>query len=356
MTASANCKVASVLESLGFGISEQQRRSAIGRKSRQPLGKCDRWFAADAHFERGSVPDMAAGQRNRRRVERRHAARRFGPAIVIPGKHRGMERDRRQAFERAHLAFVEIGGEHNPADQGRRHHRCCDELTRAAGQHRNAGQPALVQRLPQARRLGRGNLWIDARNPSVGADDEGGRDAQPGGGVAQCRLHGRFVPGRHRGPETEVAREQLGGILEFVRSLLPQAVVDRAARLELALDLARRRAGDERRKRQRHGQHRAREQQSELDRQAGAKGTERPHRSIIRHRHRRRPQAHGKTQIALRRPNRLLHRAAWRAKIGMPHRHPPASTRDVGEHSIPWALVRAVHTLSVTTMNALIAS
>ncbi len=64
-------------------------------------------------------------------------------------------------------------------------------------------------------------------------------------GIAERRLHRRLVARCDGGAKAEVAREQLRGILKLVRTLLPQAVINRAARLQLAFHLARCGAGNE---------------------------------------------------------------------------------------------------------------
>ena len=108
------------------------------------------------------------------------------------------------------------------------------------GEHGDAGQPAVVERLPQRRRPRCCSIAGSMRRDlAVGGDDEGAPDPQARRGIAERRLHRRLVAARDRRAEAEVAREQLRGILQLVRALLPQAVVDRAARLQLAFDLAR---------------------------------------------------------------------------------------------------------------------
>ena len=62
-------------------------------------------------------------------------------------------------------------------------------------------------------------------------------DLQPSRGIAERRLHRRLVAARDGRAEAEVARKQLRRVLQLVRALLPQPVVDRAARLQLAFDL-----------------------------------------------------------------------------------------------------------------------
>jgi hypothetical protein len=64
--------------------------------------------------------------------------------------------------------------------------------------------------------------------PASSGDDERAFDLEPRRGIAERRLHRRLVTGCDRGAEAEVAREQLGGVLEFLRTRIPQAVVDGA--------------------------------------------------------------------------------------------------------------------------------
>src|SRR5205814_3266206 len=111
----------------------------------------------------------------------------------------------------------------------------------------------------------------------VSGNDEGASDTQASRGVAERGLDRRLVAARDCGSEAEVAGQQLRRILELVRPLLPQAVINGAARLKLALDLARRSAGNEARQRRGNSQHRRREQQRELDREASTEGAERAH-------------------------------------------------------------------------------
>ena len=99
--------------------------------------------------------------------------------------------------------------------------------------------------VPQAAASRRANVRSIAGDMPVGGDDEGAAYFQPGGGIAEGGPHGRLVAGGDRCAKAEVPRQQLRRALQLVRALLPQAVVDRAARLQLARHLARSRAGDE---------------------------------------------------------------------------------------------------------------
>ena len=121
----------------------------------------------------------------------------------------------------AHFARVEVGREHHPADQDRRHDRRGDELARAPGEDRDAGQPPVVERRPQGCGFGVAHRRVDARHPAVGRDDEGAADAQAAGRIAERRLDRRLVAARDRGAEAEIARQQLRRILKLVRALLP---------------------------------------------------------------------------------------------------------------------------------------
>ena len=147
------------------------------------------------------------------------------------GKNSGVERDRGKAFEAAHFARVEVGSEDDPAEQGWRHDRRRDELARPAGEHRHPGQATAVERFPQGRGLAVADRRVDRRDLSVGGDDEGAVHLEPLGGIAERGLHRRLVPGRDRGAKAEIARQQLGCVLQLMSALLPQAVIDRAARL-----------------------------------------------------------------------------------------------------------------------------
>ena len=55
--------------------------------------------------------------------------------------------------------------------------------------------------------------------------------------LLERRLDGGGVAGGDRGPEAEVAGQQVRGILQLFRALLPQPVIDRAAGLQLVFDL-----------------------------------------------------------------------------------------------------------------------
>ena len=92
-----------------------------------------------------------------------------------------------------------------------------------------SGQLTVVERLPQRGSLLFADRRVDRRNPSVRGDDEGGADLEARRGIAERRLHRRLVASGDCGPEAEVAREQLGGVLKLVRTLLPEAVINRAA-------------------------------------------------------------------------------------------------------------------------------
>jgi hypothetical protein len=88
-------------------------------------------------------------------------------------------------------------------------------------------------------------LWrrdrrIDAPDPAVRADDEGGANPKTSRSIAKRRLDRRRVAGRDSGAEAKITGKQLRRILQLARTLLPQAVVNRAARLQLAFDLLRR--------------------------------------------------------------------------------------------------------------------
>ena len=194
---------------------------------------------------------MRLRELRRGRVERRHAARRLGPAAVIIGDHRRVEGNRGQPLEAPHLAAVEIGGEYHPADQGRRHDRRRDQLARAPGEHCNAGEAARRRAAPTAPRSRGRAMTVDSSKLAVRGDDERASDPKPRCRIAERRLHRRLVAACDRGAEAEVPRQQLRGVLKLMRPLLPQPVVDRAARLKLSLDLARGGAGDEDRQRRR---------------------------------------------------------------------------------------------------------
>ena len=258
---------------LVLGISEDQDRSVAAEERRQRLGERDRGPAVEAHLERRAALQMGVHDPRRGPVEV-HGRGGFGPPAPAFDHHVGMERNCRQPFERPHLALVEVGGEHHPADQARGHHRGGDDLLRLAAEHGDPGEAAGVERLPQAGGLARHGRVLDPVQRAVQRDDERVLDPQPRGDVAQRRLHGGVVVGGDGGAEAEIARQQLGRALELVLALLPKAIVDGAARLQLAFDLARGGAGDEGRQRRRNAEHRHREQQGELDRQPRAQRAE----------------------------------------------------------------------------------
>ena len=136
------------------------------------------------------------------------------------------------------------------------HDRCGDELSRPPGEDRYTDQPPVVERLPQGGGLVFGHQLVDARHVPVGGDDESASDPESRRCIAECRLHRCMVAAGNGGTEAEVSGQQLSGILELARALLPQSIVDCSARLQLAFDLARGGASDERSKRDRHRKHR----------------------------------------------------------------------------------------------------
>ena len=116
---------------------------------------------------------------------------------------------------------VERGREHDPADQSRRHDRRGDQLARAAGKHGDAREPAVVERIPQAGGFRRRHAVVDSGDLAVGADDEGGAHLEPRRGIAKRGFDRRLVAGSNGCAKSEVAREQLGSVLELAGPLLP---------------------------------------------------------------------------------------------------------------------------------------
>ncbi len=177
-------------------------------------------------------------ERSRGAVVQPHCACRRGPIRIIADKDSGIQGNRGQSFERSHFASVEIRSEDNPADQARRHDGRCNQLAGRPAEHCNPSEPPGIQRLPKrfgfASQAGVGQ----AMHMTVQRDDEGTFDAQSSGRIVERRFHGSRIAGRDRRAKSEVTGQQLCRSLKLSSALLPQAIVDRPARLELVLDLS----------------------------------------------------------------------------------------------------------------------
>jgi len=148
-----------------------------------------------------------------------------------------VERDGGEPLQPTHLARIQIGGEDDPADQRRRHDRRGHQLAGTPFENGNARDVPVIERVEQGRALVAGDRGANARDPTFRGHDEGASNAEPRCHVSKGGLHCRLVAAGYSSTKAEVAREQLSRILQLPRPLLPQPVVDRATRLELALDL-----------------------------------------------------------------------------------------------------------------------
>ena len=197
MTAKRELQLARVGQRLGLGISEQQDRPlAVRRRSAAAWQARSSARPPTRHLERRRLRRHAPRASD---ADRRRRAPTCCPTPPTSGRcssseHRGVERNCREPLEPAHLASVEIGGEHHPADQGRRHDRRGDELARPPGEHRDAGQAPVVERLPQRRRP---RVAGTARSmpmtlPSA-VTMKALRTLSRAGGIAERGLHRRLV-------------------------------------------------------------------------------------------------------------------------------------------------------------------
>ena len=241
MTASASCSLRASASASRLGIGEQQDRALAAREGRQRLGERDRVAPPTLHFERGAAADVALRKRGRcGRSSADMLPGRFGPAAVARGRapRRGAGSPTAARAPRISRASRSAANTTQPIRVGAMIGAATSWRGRPASTATPVRRPAssgshsaAASRSPNRR--------IDRRNLPVGGDDEGGADLEPRRGIAERRLHRRLVAGGDRGAEAEVARQQLRRVLQLVRALLPQPVVDRAARLQLAFDLAR---------------------------------------------------------------------------------------------------------------------
>jgi len=237
---------------------------------------------------------------------------------------RGLQWDRGKLLERSHFTLIQVRGEYDPAEESRGHDRRPDELSRTSRENGDTRQATVVQRPPEVRGLVRLHGGVDPPHTTVSADDESRSHPEARRRVAESRLDRRLIAGRNRRAKAEIVGKQLRRILQLVRALQPKPVVNRAAGLQLTLDLSRGRARNQRRECGRDDEHGRREQQGELHREPGTEGAESPHGSIVhRHRDRGRPKANHEIGTALRWRDCLLQRTAGCAKKRMPNSHPP---------------------------------
>ena len=167
-----------------------------------------------------------------------------------------MEWNRRQFFEPAKLACVDVRSEQDPAGQRRRHNRRRRHLPRVPADRHYAGILTVVECVPKPcdfalkRRVG------DAADSPVGAHHRRQIGVEPVLEVGQRRGGRRTVTSRRGFTKTEVVRQELSRVLHLLRALLPQSVIDSAACDQLALDLHPRdlveRNAEQRRDRQQH--------------------------------------------------------------------------------------------------------
>jgi len=231
-------QLACVGQRFSLWISKEQDRAVASGEGWQRLGESDRAVALDGHFERRGALDMRFDQPNLALLETGQASRGLGPTILVVHDHRRLQRDSGQALEPAHFLRIEIGREHDPADQRRRHDRRGHQLAGTPFENGNARDVPVIERVEQGRALVAGDRGANARDPTFRGHDEGASNAEPRCHVSKGGLHCRLVAAGYSSTKAEVAREQLSRILQLPRPLLPQPVVDRATRLELALDLA----------------------------------------------------------------------------------------------------------------------
>ncbi len=124
---------------------------------------------------------MAVDRIGRAPVELGEVACDAGPiAALLTADDAGIENDRRQALERAHLLGIEIDREQHPAEEVRRQDRRSHNLFGVSADGRNADQLAGIERVPKSDQFPADLRIVACRARAVDRDDIGLADVRAG--------------------------------------------------------------------------------------------------------------------------------------------------------------------------------
>ncbi|MDR6126553.1 hypothetical protein QE452_001217 [Sphingomonas sp. SORGH_AS438] len=201
-------------------IGEEQRRLRPGAHAMQWLQHGEALLAGRRQGEH------AIGRRSR--PDRPVAVH---PARPLADEDAGGQGDRGQAFESAHLLGIEGDDQDDPADLQRSQDRRGDDAVRPPpdSDHRIA---PIAQRVTLQRGKPTGYRPRIADDAPIHVDQHGIGRVGPRAQAGQRGDDGRGIAAGHGRAETEIARQDIGRSHQRPFPLLPQTIIDAAARRE----------------------------------------------------------------------------------------------------------------------------